>query len=75
MTNERDHLLLEIEQLEHENKDLIEENEKLKSENSINTPLANEFMNDYLKCDVCGNHPSIIIRTGKGTLCQEHVKY
>ena len=26
------------------------------------------------KCDVCGNHPSIIIKTSKGTFCEEHVK-
>jgi hypothetical protein len=26
-------------------------------------------------CDVCGNHPSIIIRTQFGTFCQIHAKY
>ena len=27
------------------------------------------------KCDVCGCHPSILIRTSFGTFCQTHVKY
>lgn len=27
------------------------------------------------KCDVCGCHPSILIRTSFGTFCQEHAKY
>ena len=51
---------------EHQNKKLIEENKKLK---------AHEYMNDFITCDICGNHPSVVIRTEKGTFCQEHVKY
>ena len=61
--------------LELQNKELIEDNERLKGDLSIFKPLANEYMNDFNKCDVCGCHPSIITRTGKGTFCQEHVKY
>lgn len=27
------------------------------------------------KCDVCGCHPSVIIRTEFGTFCQAHARY
>ena len=28
-----------------------------------------------IKCDVCGCHPSLVIRTEFGTFCQQHTKY
>ena len=27
------------------------------------------------KCDVCGCHPNVIIRTELGTFCQAHARY
>lgn len=29
----------------------------------------------YFACDVCGCHPSVIIRTAFGTFCELHAKY
>jgi hypothetical protein len=29
----------------------------------------------YDKCDICGCHPNIIIRTEFGTFCPSHAKY
>ena len=55
--------------------EVVEAHDELESQLKLYKPLADEYMNDYLKCDICGNHPSTIIRTNKGTFCQEHAKY
>jgi len=34
-----------------------------------------EPTNDTHKCDVCGCHPTVLIRTNLGLFCQQHVKY
>lgn len=34
-----------------------------------------EISTERLKCDVCGNHPSVIIKTQFGQYCQLHAKY
>ena len=40
---------------------------------AINQALLSESCLD--KCDVCGCHPSVIIRTEFGTFCQAHARY
>lgn len=51
---------------------VIEENDiKL-----INESLSIYDDNDiFLKCDKCGCHPNVIIRTQFGTFCQLHARY
>ena len=56
-------------------KELIEDNKRLKGDLSVFKPVADEYMNDFMECAICGNHPSTIIRTNKGTFCEKHVKY
>ena len=30
---------------------------------------------DQIRCDTCGCHPSVIVRTQFGTFCQQHARY
>jgi hypothetical protein len=34
-----------------------------------------EYASKFIKCDVCGCYPSVIIKTQFGTFCQLHAKY
>lgn len=40
--------------------------------NDLHTPDVSE---SYFACDVCGCHPSVIIRTAFGAFCELHAKY
>ena len=43
---------------------------------AINQALLPDISESCLvKCDVCGCHPSVIIRTEFGTFCQAHARY
>lgn len=46
--------------------------EKAVKNNAV-LPLVSESC--LAKCDVCGCHPSVIIRTEFGTFCQAHARY
>jgi hypothetical protein len=37
--------------------------------------IADVSESHLAKCDVCGCHPSVIIRTEFGTFCQAHARY
>lgn len=40
-----------------------------------NDVQADVIKSDLASCDVCGNHPNIIITTQFGRYCQSHAKY
>lgn len=40
--------------------------------NDLHIPAVSE---SYFACDVCGCHPSVIIRTAFGAFCELHAKY
>jgi hypothetical protein len=51
------------------------EEETAEEENYIRPNLPVEIVDEGLKCDVCGNHPSIIITTQFGRFCELHARY
>jgi hypothetical protein len=47
----------------------------LKAEMEKEEQVASPIITFPNKCDVCGNTPSVIIRTNFGSFCEAHVRY